>query len=35
MAEFTYLIPNSQDLFRVFPHEKNEVIAVDSVQPVP
>ena len=35
MAEFTYLTPSSQDLFRVFPHEKKEVIAVDSVQPVP
>ncbi len=35
MAEFTYLIPNSQDFFKVFPHEKNDVIAVDNVQPVP
>ena len=35
IAEFTYLTPNSQDLFRVFPHEKKEVIAVDNVQPVP
>ena len=35
IAEFTYLIPNSQDFFRLFPHEKNEAIAVDNVHPVP
>ena len=35
IAEFTYLIPSSQDFFKGFPHEKKEVIAVDNVQPVP
>ena len=35
IAEFTYLIPNSQDFFKGFPHEKKEVIAVDNVHPVP
>ena len=32
---FTYLVANSQDFFRLFPHEKNVAIAVDSVHPVP
>ena len=35
MALFTYLIPSSQDFFNGFPHEKNVVIALDKVQPVP
>ena len=35
MALFIYLIPSSQDLFKGFPHEKNVVIALDKVQPVP
>ena len=32
---FTYLVASSQDFFRVFPHEKNVVIADDNVHPVP
>ena len=35
MAWFTYLVPNSQDFFNGFPHEKNVVIALDKVQAVP
>ena len=35
MAEFTYLIPSSQDFFKGFPHDKKVVIALDKVQPVP
>ena len=35
MAEFTYLIPSSQDFFKGFPHDKNVVIALDKVHPVP
>ena len=35
MALLTYLIPSSQDFFNGFPHEKNVVIALDKVQPVP
>ena len=35
MALFTYLMPSSQDFFIGFPHEKNVVIALDKVQPVP
>ena len=35
MPELTYLIPSSQDFFIVFPHDKNVVIALDKVQPVP
>ena len=35
IAWFTYLIPNSQDFFRGFPHDKNVAIALDKVQPVP
>ena len=31
----TYLIPSSQDFFKVFPHEKNVVMALDKVHPVP
>ena len=35
MPELTYLIPSSQDFFIGFPHDKNVVIALDKVQPVP
>jgi hypothetical protein len=35
MLEFTYLIPSSQDFFIGFPHDKNVVIALDKVHPVP
>ena len=35
MAKLTYLIPNSQEFLRLFPHEKKVVIALDNVQPVP
>ena len=35
MAEFTYLIPSSQDFFMGFPHDKKVVIALDKVHPVP
>ena len=35
IASLTYLIPSSQDFFNGFPHDKNEVIALDKVQPVP
>ena len=31
----TYLIPNSQDFFKGFPHDKSVAIALDKVQPVP
>ena len=30
IAKFTYLIPNSQALLRLFPHEKKVVIALDN-----
>ena len=35
MPELTYLMPSSQDFFIGFPHDKNVVIALDKVQPVP
>ena len=35
MAWFTYLIPNSQDFFIGFPHDKNVATALDNVHPVP
>ena len=35
IAWLTYLIPNSQDFFKGFPHDKNVVIALDNVHPVP
>ena len=35
IAEFTYLIPSSQDFFAGFPHDTNVVTALDKVQPVP
>jgi len=35
MAWFTYLVPNSQDFFNGFPHEKYVVIALAKVHPVP
>ena len=33
MAWFTYLVPNSQDFFNGFPHEKYAVIALAKVHP--
>ena len=35
MAWLTYLIPNSQDFIKGFPQDKNVVIALDNVHPVP
>ena len=35
IASLTYLIPNSQDLIKSFPHDKYVAIAEDNVQPVP
>ena len=35
IASLTYLIPNSQDLIKSFPHDIYVVIAEDKVQPVP
>ena len=35
MELFTYLVASSQDLIKLFPHEKNVEIADDKVHPVP
>ena len=35
MAWLTYLMPNAQDFIKGFPQDKNVVIALDNVHPVP